>query len=42
MQIIERLRAEAADDPSRPCSLESLFHIFGYPKIAEALATNPA
>ena len=42
MQIIERLRSETSDDPSRRRSLESLFRTFGYPKIADALAANRA
>ena len=40
MQIVDHLRRETADDPSRRRTLESLFRTFGFPKIADRLAAN--
>jgi predicted Zn-dependent protease len=42
MQIIDRLKRETTDDPTRRHMLQSLFRRFGYPKLADRLADSHA
>jgi tetratricopeptide (TPR) repeat protein len=39
-QIVQQLRRETADDPHRRRTLEGIFRSFGFPKVADQLATG--